>query len=110
MTVDRRTLLLAGAAVAAGVAIVFVDSRPNWDDTGITAVALIFAAALVAFLGRRQPWLWALLVGAWVPALEIGGRSGSGSLLALVFAGIGAGVGYALARAQRPDPRLSDHP
>ena len=40
-----RTVILAIAAVAVGLAIAYVDSRPSWDDTGLTVVALVFAFA-----------------------------------------------------------------
>jgi hypothetical protein len=39
-----------------------------------------------------------LLVGVWIPLLEIGGRAGAASLAALVIAGVGAVGAYALVR------------
>jgi hypothetical protein len=42
--------------------------------------------------------LWALLVGLPTPAIEIASLGATGALLALVFAGIGAAIGWALAR------------
>lgn len=55
------------AAVALGLAIAWVDSRPHWDDTGITAGSLFLSAGLLGLIGPRRPWLWALGIGLWVP-------------------------------------------
>ena len=56
---------------------------------------------MAAGLSGRWPWLWAMLIGAWVPVLEIGGRAGPASLAALLIAGVGAAGGYALVRVSR---------
>ena len=53
-----RGFLLMGAATL-GMAIAWVDSRPNWDDTGITAGTLF----LMCDSGRCQPQA-ALAMGA----------------------------------------------
>jgi hypothetical protein len=91
-----REVVLLAAAVAAGAAIGFVDSRPSWDDTGITVFALLIAGAVSAALGGRRPWVFALLVGGFVPLLEIPRVGGSGPLFALLFSSVGAGIGYVL--------------
>lgn len=94
------------AAAATGLAIALVDSRPTWDDTALTAVMLFMAAAAFALVGRRRPWLWAFLVGAWVPALEMTGPAGAASLLGPVFALAGAGLGSGLGRGVRPSDQF----
>jgi hypothetical protein len=71
-----------------------MDSRPGYDDTGVTAVLLISVAAVAAAIGGARPWLWAILVGAWTPIIEIGSGGSTGSLFAMVFAGLGAAVGF----------------
>ena len=98
MTVPRRELLAVPLAVGAGLAIALLDSRPGWDDTGITAVLLLLAAFASAALAGRRPWLWALLVGGWIPLFEIPGSGQPVALVALVFAAAGALGGYGLAR------------
>lgn len=60
-------LLLLPLSLFAGYLIFRVDSRPNWDDTGITAGALLLTAGVFAFFLPRFAWLWALTVGAWLP-------------------------------------------
>jgi hypothetical protein len=66
----NRTLhwVLLAAAIAMGLAIAWVDSRPHWDDTGITAGSLLLSAGLLGLMGPRRPWLWALGIGIWIPA------------------------------------------
>jgi hypothetical protein len=97
-----RDLLLVVAAGGLGVGIAWMDSRPTWDDTGVTAVALVGGAAIFAAISGRRPWLIALAVGVWVPIFEIRGPAGVASLAGLVFAAIGAGIGYAIIQATRP--------
>ncbi len=93
----RRDALLAVAALAIGLSIGYVDSRPTWDDTGITVGLILLASAVTAGLSGRRPWLWAVLIGVWVPAFELSGSAGAASLVALLVAAIGSAIGYALA-------------
>ena len=95
----RRDAVLALATTAIGLTIGYFDSQPTWDDTGITVALILLVSAMAAGFSRRRPWLWALLIGAWVPIFEITGRSGAASLLALLVAVVGAAAGYALAKA-----------
>jgi len=97
--IDLRDGLLAVLSIGLGLTIGYVDSRPTWDDTGITAALLLLGAAIAAALSRRRPWLWALLIGAWVPLFEIGSSAGLVSLTGLAIAAIGAFGGYFLAKA-----------
>jgi hypothetical protein len=96
-------------AVVAGIGIASVDTRPGWDDTGITA-GLLAIAALVAVLiegsGRVvRVAAIAVLVGIWIPILEIAAPGTSGSLLAFVFSGVGAFIGWVVVRGlTRPAP------
>lgn len=63
--------LLLGLGALAGLCIAYIDSRPNWDDTGITAGLLFLSAGLFTLLGFRRPWLMGLAVGIWLPAYYI---------------------------------------
>ena len=94
-----RDPFLMGLAVVSGLAIGFVDSRPGWDDTGITAGLLILAAGAAAIVSGRRPWLWALLVGAGTPLLEIPTGGSLASLAALVLAAVGALAGWLVSRS-----------
>ncbi|MCB9421779.1 MAG: hypothetical protein H6667_18405 [Ardenticatenaceae bacterium] len=88
-----QKLLLTVAAVL-GLLVTYVDSRPTWDDTGITAVAILFVCGLVAFISYKRPWLFALAVGAWIPLYGILFTHNYGSILTLIIAFIGAYGGW----------------
>ncbi len=87
---------LASAALV-GLAIGWVDSRPGYDATGLTAVALLVAGAAFALLTPARWWLAGLLVGVWVPLLE---RSAA-PLAAVAFALAGASAGRLLHDRER---------
>jgi hypothetical protein len=96
-------------AIGAGLAIAYMDSRPGWDDTGITAGALAIAALVAVLIegsGRAlRAAAIAVLVGIWIPILEIAAPGTYGSLLAFVFAGVGAFIGWVVVRGlARPAP------
>ena len=100
--IGRRDGPLALAATVIGVVIGYLDSRPSWDDTGITAALLLLTSALVAGLSGRRPWLWALLIGIWIPLFEVRGAAGLASLAALALSALGAFGAYLLARVSGP--------
>ena len=86
-------------ALLIGVGIALIDSSPGWDSTGITAGLLVIGAGVVAALARVRPFLWALLVGLPTPLLETVRDGNTGSWLAVVFAALGAAVGWGVARS-----------
>jgi len=55
----RFTWLLAVALVL-GLLIALLDSRPGWDDTGITAGVLFCVTVLLGAAMPRRAWVWAL--------------------------------------------------
>jgi hypothetical protein len=89
-------------AVAIGLLIAWVDSRPTWDDTGVTAGTVLIAAALFSALKPRHPWLWALAVGGWTALFGILRTHNYGSLLGLAVALFGAYLGALARRAISP--------
>jgi hypothetical protein len=102
-------LLVTG--VAMGLAIAWMDSRPHWDDTGITVGSLLLSAMVLGAIAPRRVWVWGLAVGMWVPLyLMVGavtahrvtlGTAGYLVILAFPMAGAYAGMGLRkmLARA-----------
>jgi hypothetical protein len=84
----RKLLFLI--AVVLGLAIAYVDSRPTWDDSGVTAAAILAACGLLGLLSPPKPWLWALSVGGWIPLAAVFFSHNYGGFLALLFAFAGA--------------------
>ena len=73
--------VLVAPAVLVGLGIAWVDSRPHWDDTGITAGCLLLSAGLLSLIAPRRPWLLALGVGLWIPIHLILQKPTLGSVL-----------------------------
>jgi hypothetical protein len=94
--------LLLAIAVGVGSLIAYVDSRPNWDDTGITAAAIFVTCGLLTLASPSRPWLWGLAVGIWIPVLGIAMTRNYGTLLALLFAFAGAYAGMACRKLLAP--------
>ncbi len=99
---NRQTLGVLAAAAAVGVAIAWVDSRPNWDDTGISAGALLLSSAVFGAAAPRTPWLWALAVGLWIPLFGILRDHNYSVILVLAFTFAGAYIGAGLRRLFAP--------
>jgi hypothetical protein len=89
---ERSLLPVIGAAMVlcAGIAIAWIDSRPSWDDAGVTALAVTIVAA-AGSLARVPAWLSAGLTVAPLVVTELSG--GAGVLLAVPFALVGAFAG-----------------
>jgi len=81
------------------VSIAYIDSRPTWDDTGITAGAVLITAGILGALGPKRPWLWALCVGGFIPLFGIMHGWNWTSLLAVGIALVGAYGGMLVRRA-----------
>jgi hypothetical protein len=86
--------ILIGIAAMAGLFSLFVDTRPNWDDTGVLAFGILLVCGLLALIGFQRPWLLALVVGAWIPLHGILVTHNYGSIIALIIAFIGAYAGW----------------
>jgi hypothetical protein len=95
-----RNRFAVAAALTLGLAVGWVDSRPAWDDTGVTAFALLAGAGLLSFAAPRRAWLIAPVVGLPTPLLELDNH---GALAAVAFAAVGALGGWAIARESEPE-------
>lgn len=94
-----KFLLLLIIALGCGIFIGWVDTRPTWDDAGITATAIFLVTATLGEIMPARAWLWALVVGGCVLLLNIVLGSNYGAVLALVIAFIGAYSGVLIRKA-----------
>jgi hypothetical protein len=117
-----------GFVVASGLGILIglVDcAEPFGDDsTQLTILLWLVSSALLGFAKPRRPWLWAVSIGPWLPAmylmrLSLGFHNplhpnntyGTGLILiglSLVICAIGAFVGMFARRIIRPPSRAAE--
>ncbi|MDR3652692.1 MAG: hypothetical protein P4L34_06955 [Paludibacter sp.] len=89
-----------------GITIAYIDSQPNWDDTGITVFMILSTSAFFGFLTNYKPWLIALAVSSWIPLWAIGVTHNYAGFVALIPGFIGAFVGYFIKKTMSK-PRIS---
>jgi hypothetical protein len=80
-------------AIALGMLIGFIDSRPHWDDTGITVGMILITSAFLGFVRPQRVWIWALSVGIWIPVWNMLQNNNYSSFIALPIAFVGAYIG-----------------
>ncbi len=98
------------AAILLGLLIAYIDSRPTWDDTGITVLALLAGGGIIGLLAQKRPWLFALAFGVWIPAWSII-RTHSFTLLpVLIFPLISVYAGWAMRQVLRRTLNSTTHP
>jgi len=94
ISLSRRRLamqkVLLVVALGLGGLVTYVDTRPTWDDTGVTAAALLVTSGVFGFLGPSRPWLWAIALGIWIPLIGIARTQNYSTLFALAVAFAGA--------------------
>lgn len=90
-----QSILLA-LGVLAGLLSAWLDSRPNWDDTGLLVAGLLLVSGLLTLLGHRRPWLIALAVGLWIPLHDIYLSHDLRMLVILLIPFVGAYAGWAV--------------
>jgi hypothetical protein len=91
--------LLFIIAFAFGLLIGWVDTRPTWDDAGITAAAIIIVTAPLGAIMPSRAWVWALTVGGCVLLLNtVLAGVNNRVMLALLISFIGAYAGVLIRR------------
>ncbi len=92
---QRRGWLLL-AATALGLAIAWMDARPGWDDTEISAGLLLIGGAVFGAASPKHAWQWALAIGLWIPLNGFLRLHNYGAALAILPAMLGAYAGAGL--------------
>ena len=91
----KQKILLISSLVI-GLFIAYIDSRPTWDDTGITILALLVGSGIIGLLVQKRPWLFALAFGVWIPLYGVIFRHDFSMLIVLLFPFVGVYVGWVL--------------
>jgi uncharacterized membrane protein (UPF0136 family) len=95
----QGSLVISAIALLVGAGIGYVDSRPHWDDTGITVGVLILVGGLLGYLRPRSFWITGLLLGLPVLTFNYFLHGNLQSLAALVVSLIAAMVGGLIGRS-----------
>ncbi len=90
-------------AFALGLGIGWVDTRPTWDDAGITVGAVLIVAAGFGLLMRKRAWAWGMAVGSGTPLLNIALHGSLASLVVLPVAFLGSYAGVFVRSIVDPD-------
>lgn len=90
----KISIIVLLLATITGLAIAWIDSRPNWDDTGISVMMVLLASTLFGYISPQKPWLTALAVSVWISLASIAISNNFGALIALIPGFIGAYFGY----------------
>ncbi|MFN8241029.1 MAG: hypothetical protein U0X39_09790 [Bacteroidales bacterium] len=91
-----RAFIALFLSLLAGIAVWYIDSRPGWDDTGISAMLIFIAALVPSLVYSRLFLLWALVSGIWVPLAGMLNTSNPLYFLILLFSFAGATSGWLL--------------
>jgi hypothetical protein len=97
----RHSIVPPVIALLIGAGIGYVDSRPAWDDAGITAGMVFLTAAVLAGVRPRTFWVSGLAAGLPVFVMNAILHSNFGSGLAVGVGLIGSVVGLLVGRVLR---------
>lgn len=92
----RNDYIAPAVGLVVGLLLGYVDSRPTWDDTGVTAVAVFCGAALIVSVRPALFWLTGLAVGLPILVMNVVLNANYGSTMAVVIGLIGSVAGYQL--------------
>ena len=104
MRAKKFWMLLVSAVVAGGM-IGWIDSLPNWDDTGITVLMILISTFLLGVGGPNRAWLWAIIVGGTVVGFNIIVHGNYQSILAVVIAFVGSYGGAFIKKSVMANPK-----
>jgi hypothetical protein len=92
-------------ALGVGLGMAWLDTRPHWDDTGVTAVLLLAASSGFGFARPDLAWATGLAVSVPIPIVELAlqpDHPNVASLLAVTIGLLGAAGGAVMRQALSP--------
>ena len=98
----KRALIAPAVGFAVGLTIGYVDSRPTWDDTAVTAGAVFLAAVVLAAARPRVFLVTGLAVGLPVFGMNAVLNANYGSAIAVGLGVVGSFVGYVVGDVLEP--------
>ena len=88
MKANYKFIVFLVLAIVLGLIIAWIDSGPNWDDSGITAALIVFVSGIISMFYPSRPLVWGFAVSAWIPIYGII-KTGNFSLLFILLFGLG---------------------
>lgn len=100
-TSKRRgpALIAIAIATAIGILIGWADTRPAWDDTGVTAGALLLAALVLSWIRPGSAFPIAAALGLPAPLMHAITHRSPGSIFAVALSTAGAAIGHVIGHA-----------
>lgn len=105
MRLDLKFTIILAISICAGLFLAWMDSRPGWDDTGITASLIVLTSAFFGYLYPSRPWIWALTVSSWIPLHAIILTGDFKMLLVCLFGFAGSYLGAAVKNNNPSNPK-----
>ncbi len=99
---QKRFRILLLIAIGAGLLIGWIDTRPGWDDTGVTVGLLFFSAAALGAVMPSRAWVWGLAVGFGIPLFNLLLHGNPAALVSFVFAFAGSFAGMVARKLAGP--------
>jgi hypothetical protein len=93
---DNKFLILIVLALLAGLIIGWIDTRPNWNDTGVTVGLIFISSFVLGLFSGKNAWILALIIGLCITSLNFLVSSRLDSAISLVISLAGVYGGFAL--------------
>jgi hypothetical protein len=102
MKINIKFILTLLVSTLLGLTIYWIDSQPNWNDTGITATLIVLTSVIISYFYKSRPWLWGIIISLWIPLFGIMKSGDYMMLFILLFGLIGSFGGYFIHKLMVP--------
>ena len=91
---NNKFWILIILSLAAGLTIGWIDTRPHWDDTGVTVGLIFISSFILGTLTKRNAWVLALIIGLCITSFNyiLHNNLQSSMSIVIAFAGMYSGV------------------
>ncbi len=97
-SIKLKFWILLLVALVMGLLIGWIDTRPDWDDSGIIVGAILLGSGLLGAVMPSRAWVWGLIVGGCILLLGLVLNHNLVEWPALVIAFVGAYTGVLVRR------------
>jgi hypothetical protein len=92
---ENKFWLLIILSLAVGLTIGWIDSRPNWNDTGVTVGLIFLSSFLLSLLAEKHFWVIGIIIGICITSFNYILHNNLQSVVSFIiaFAGAYSGAG-----------------